>query len=75
MDLGHPIYPDALWCIEVDVGGGRIVPVAFSEEQAREIAQRIINYYGSSASQAGARQASHALGGPEAPEKPTARTA
>lgn len=74
MDLGHPIYPDALWCIEVNVGGGRTVQVAFSEEQAREIAQRIINHYGSKASQAGARKAS-ALGGPEALQKPTAKTA
>lgn len=75
MDLGHPIYPDALWCMEVDIGGGRTVQVAFSEEQAREIAQRIINHYGGAASKAGVRQAGHALGSPEAIKKPAARTA
>lgn len=64
MNLGYPIEGlIPCWVIEVTVDG-KVAPIAFSPEQAKEIARRIIGFYG--ASQAGACNASNALGGPEA---------
>ena len=52
LNLGYPLTlpelanPNSLWGIDVLVDSRRIVPVAFSAQQAREIARRIIDFYG-----------------------------